>query len=200
MSAALIWQASYGAASFALRMSPNNRKHTSPFSKATQVIDFIGERWVATITVPINSYSIAQTVEALLAQLRGMDGTVEIWHLARPAPSGTMRGTPTLSATAAQGAQSLSVTTSVAGVTVKAGDMLGVGTQLVMVGADATAAGTALTVPLASRLRASVASGSAVVWDKPRAKFRLSSDTSGGEVTFKKTMSDPLQMEFTETF
>lgn len=111
-----------------------------------------------------------------------------------------MRGTPTLSATAAQGAQSLSVTTSVAGVTVKAGDMLGVGTQLVMVGADATAAGTALTVPLASRLRASVASGSAVVWDKPRAKFRLSSDTSGGEVTFKKSMSDPLQMEFTETF
>lgn len=200
MSAALTWQESFGAVQFSLRLEPNNRVHTSIFSRRTQVIDFIGERWVATIAIPPNRYAVAQAIEAFFTQLRGMDGTLQLWHLARPAPSGTMRGTPTLSATAAQGAQSLSITTSVAGVTVKAGDMLGVGSQLVMAAADATAAGTALTLPIANRLRAAVASGSAVVWDRPKATFRQSTDNAVGPVLYGSGLADTLQAEFTETF
>lgn len=200
MSAALTWNAAFGATNFALRMDPNNRRHTSPFSRSSQVIDLLGERWIVRLQVPLNSYAIAQQIEAFLAQLRGIDGTVQLWHLARPAPSGTMRGTPTLSATAAQGVQSLSITTSVAGVTVKAGDMLGLGNILVMASADATAAGTALTLPIANRLRAAVASGTAVVWDKPKAVFRLSSDTAAGDVLYEMGKAAALELEFTESF
>ena len=60
--------------------------------------------------------------------------------------------------------------------TIKAGDMLGLGGQLLMAAEDATAndAGE-MTVPLIHRVRGTIAAGSAVTWNKPTAEFTMPS-------------------------
>jgi hypothetical protein len=106
-----------------------------------------------------------------------------LYHFTRPAPRGTVRGTLTLNALAAQGASSIVVTgCSPATGTLLAGDMLGVGGLLLMVGADCTAVAGVITVPIVNRLRVAQSSGAAVTWDKPTAPFRLLS-TNGVQYT-----------------
>lgn len=153
----------------------NCKVFVSALSGETQTVEFPGARWLVSLTWDTIRYDEAQSVEAYLVKLRGQVHRALIYHIARPAPTGTMRGSPTLASTAAQGAASLSITCS-SGATLKAGDMLGVGSQLVMASADATASGTALTVTIEPPLRASVSSGTAVVWDKPTAMFVLASN------------------------
>lgn len=200
MSAALTWPADFAVSRFGMRVDANNRKHASPYTRNTQVVDFIGERWVASFSLTVNNYPLAQRIEAFFGQLRGMDGTVLMWHLARPMISGTLRGSPVLSAAVVQGAQSMSLTTT-ANATLKAGDMLGVGAQLLMVASDATADGLgAIAVPLVNRFRQNVISGTAVVWDKPMAKFRLATDTGASSVVYGKAIAEQVQVEFMETF
>jgi hypothetical protein len=60
--------------------------------------------------------------------------------------------------------------------TVKAGDMLGIGGQLLMVAENATAndAGE-MTVPLIHRIRGTINAGAAVTWNKPTAEFTVPS-------------------------
>jgi hypothetical protein len=200
MTAALTWQADFTVSRFGMRVDANNRKHTSPYTRNTQVVDLIGERWVASFSLAVNSYPMAQRVEAFFAQLRGMDGTVAMWHLARTLPSGTMRGSPTLSATVSQGAQAVLIQ-SVEGATLKAGDMLGIGGQLVMVSADATANGSGLmTVGLVNRFRQQVVASTAITYNKPTAKFRLATDTGASTVVYGKAIADAIQVEMMEAY
>lgn len=200
MSAALTWTASWGVMRFSMKLVPNNRRHSSPYSRSTQVVGLLGDRWMARFQMPVNTYLLAQRAEAVLAQLRGSDGTMALWHLARPAPTGTMRGTPTLSGAVAQGAMSLPITTT-AGATVVQGDLLGISGQLVMVAADATANGSgAITVTITSPLRAAISSGTAVVWDKPSVLFRQESDDSAGSIEYLRGRAEPLQFVFLEGY
>jgi hypothetical protein len=50
--------------------------------------------------------------QSLGMQLRGKTNQLALWNIARPVPLGTMRGTMTLSSAAAQGATSLSITST----------------------------------------------------------------------------------------
>lgn len=145
----------------------------SPFNGSRQAIDFIAERWVLSITLPPKRRRDAApgVIESLLFRLAGGLNQARCWHFARPVPLGTMRGTPTLSATVNRGATSLAITTT-AGATLKAGDMIGAGGQLFQVADDCTANGSgAISVPLVNRVRATIASGTSVVWDKPTSLF-----------------------------
>ena len=116
--------------------------------------------------------------EALMLQLRGQTNQLALWNHGRSAPSGTMRGTMTLNAAAAQGATALSIIAATeAAKTLKAGDLLGFGTlttqQLVMVMADATANGTGIiSVTVEPPLRNAISISAPVTWDKPKALFR----------------------------
>ena len=87
------------------------------------------------------------------------------------------------------------------GATLKAGDVLGlVGSHLVMVQDDATAADSGdMTVSIANRLRASVASASAVTWYKPTADFMLR-DAGGVPVSHGPGLCQALQCEFIEVW
>lgn len=200
MSAALTWNAAWGVRRFAMRLVPNNRAHSSPYTKSTQVIGLLGDRWWAQFEMPANSYLLAQRIESIITQLRGADGTMALWHLARPAPTGTMRGTPTLSGAVAQGAMSLPITTT-AGATLIQGDMLGLAGQLVMVATDATANGAgAITVPITHPLRAAVSSGTAVVWDKPSVVFRQQGDEAASPVDYRRGRAEPVQFTFLEGY
>lgn len=122
---------------------------------------------------------------AMVLALQGQINQLAVYDLSNPAPAGTLRGSLVLTAAAAAGATTISLTGG-AGQAVKtllAGDWLGIGAgstrQLVSVAADVTtdASGSAV-VAIAQPSRYLQASGSAVVWDKPTALFRVTGDTS----------------------
>lgn len=165
------WPAAVQPRSIQLRLLPAVRTFTSPYSRQTQAVDLMAETWRLQMALPPNTdRTQGGALEALFDRLKGQVNQVALYHFGRPAPMGTMRGAPTLSASAAQ----LANTVSISGTgTLLAGDMIGIGGQLCRVMADAT---LPATVEIAPRLRVDKASGTAVTWDKPTANFMLAGD------------------------
>lgn len=156
---------------FQMRVNSNTRSFASPYTQGLQVVDLMADFWTAVIDLnPGNDQLSGGQIEAFMDRLKGAANRIVLWNLRRPAPLGTMRGSPTLSAGAAQLANT--VTVSGSGTLVE-GDMLGLGGQLVRVMAPVTLPGT---VEFAPRLRAALSSGTAVVWDRPTANFVLMSN------------------------
>ena len=136
-------------ATFEIALRSNVLISTSPLSGAIQTVELPGARWVIVMTLDPVEWAEQAEREALFAQIAGQANRVALWHMVRPAPRGTMRGSPTLSAAATAGDTSLSITTT-AGATVLKGDMVKIGSQLVQSTTDATADGAgALTLPIA---------------------------------------------------
>lgn len=154
-----------------MRVMPNVATFTSPLSKSVQAIDLLGERWRIVMGLPPGTDPlIGGALEAFFDRLHGPVNLIAIGNLQRRAPLGTMRGSPTLAASASQLANTVSITGTG---TLLAGDMIGIGGQLVRVMADATLPGTVEFTP---RLRAAKSAGAAVTWDYPTANFRLAAD------------------------
>jgi hypothetical protein len=110
-----------------------------------------------------------------------------------------MRGSPTLSAGVARGATALPITGGTAGGTLLAGDMLGCGGQLFMVAADITLNGSgAGSVSVVHRVRGTIASGSAVTWNKPTGEFQMPSWMAG--VAHAPGMIDGAAFDFEEAW
>lgn len=143
-----------------------------------QAVEASAPVWQVTLEVTLGLEASAGAWKALGMQLRGKTNQLALWDLARPAPLGTMRGTITLNADAAQGATTLSVFAS--GQTSKTllqGDYLGIGLnltqQVVMIMADATSNGSGIiSVTIEPPLRTAFSIGEAISWDKPKALFR----------------------------
>ncbi len=102
-------------------------------------------------------------LEALIASLKGGANRLQMSALWRPIPRGTMRGTPVLSTGAAAGASSIAM--SSVGGTLLAGDIIGVGGQIVEVLANATPSGGAMTVQFLPELRTAVSTSAPVSWN-----------------------------------
>lgn len=165
----------FGADGFSLSLSVVQRAAASNFGGSEQVRDLMNDRWTATLSASPRTSSDAAALEAFIASMRGMNNTIAVYHLLRPQPQGTMRGNPTLAGGHVQGAEVLQIQ-SVAGATLRAGDMLGVGGLLLQVAQDSTADGTGLLVaPIVNRLRRALTSGGVVTWNKPTAPFRMAS-------------------------
>lgn len=176
------WPSTIDVISFRLVMMTNQRVNASPEGGSEQAFDRLNDRWMAYATLAQASEEDAAEIEALVNSFRGQVNWIELGHLARPAVRGTISGSPTLAALAAQGASSIQVQASV-GQTVKKGDMLGVSGLLLMSSADATANGSGvITVSLTNRLRTGLASGAAVTISQPTAPFRLLSSSGVGYV------------------
>lgn len=159
-------------AEFALRLVPNQLSNASPYGGSEQVIDKMNDRWYATATVSPRTHDDAADVEAWVASMRGMINVINLYHLQRPQPRGSMRGAPTVQ-TVAAGQGALRVNTT-AGATLRAGDLLGVSGMLIQVANFCVADGAGLLiVPLVNRLRKGVAGGSPLAWDRPSAPFRF---------------------------
>lgn len=169
----------WAASRFELRVLPNLRVFTGAYTANTDVLDLLGERWVASIDLPpTESQLLGGEREAFFDRLKGAANKVALWNLRRPAPMGTARGTLTLGAPVAQLANTCSIAGAGAGSTLKAGDMLSLAGQLVRVmeSVVANGAGTFTSVEFQPRARAAMASGAAVLWDKPTATFILKGD------------------------
>jgi hypothetical protein len=159
-------------------------------------------RYTCTVGWPSErDFKLQQQRISFIAKIRRAH-RIRIFNFAHREPAGTLRGTPTVASTAAQGATTLAVTTSTAGHTVILGDLLGVttaiGTQVLTVTASSTASGTALSVIFEPPLRASVTSGTAVVWAAPAPLFvRASPDFSA---SFRPGEAEPLAVDFVEVW
>jgi hypothetical protein len=144
----------------------------------SQSVELSSPLWVVTLEATPGLESNGGGWQSFGMQLRGQTNQLALWNHARPIPRGTMRGVMTLSASAAQGATTLSiVATGQTAKTLKQGDYLGLGAnltqQVVMVVADAISDGSStISVTVEPALRNAFAVGSAVTWDKPKALFR----------------------------
>lgn len=153
---------------FSIELRANVLVSVSPLTGSLTTLQIPGSRWLFALQMPMGSADWQAEREAFLSKLEGQANRVTMWHMGRPVPRGTMRGSPVLSSTATAGATTLSITTT-AGATLKAGDMIGVGSQLHQVVDDATAVGTALTVNVRPARRSQANTGTAVVWERPTA-------------------------------
>lgn len=137
-----------------------------------------GARWVATITFANDSEDATRPLaEALIVSLRG--GSRRLWmpHFGRPIPNGTLRGAPTLRDATTPGQSGLWLTNCNGGL--KAGDILGVGGQLLMIEEDANPTGGAMPVLVSPAVRNSNGSGTPVVWNRPVATWIPKSALAG---------------------
>ncbi|WP_349745241.1 hypothetical protein [Roseateles cavernae] len=136
----------------------------SPISGFADTTEFPAERFVWMLTLPDRRLAEAGEPQAYFGRISGGIDRVRMRHFKQPAPRGTMRGAPTLHASVARGAQALQIAT--AG-TLKAGDLFKIAGQVFMVFQDCAPVAGVLTVPLVHRVRAALAAGTAVVWDRP---------------------------------
>lgn len=195
--------AAFKCSRFELRVAPNLRTFTGPYTPTTQVLDLLGERWAAQVDItPTNSVAAGAEREAYFDRLKGQAHQISMWHLRLPQPQGTLRdgaaisvvngsaaavavvngaaaavtiisGTPVLAAAVAQLANTCTVRTF-AGRTLLPGDMLGIAGQLVRVMAAATADGSGhMAVEFQPRARAAWPALGLVAWDRPTANFQL---------------------------
>lgn len=181
--------------SFALRPETNQVSFSSPFGGSEQVADRMNDRWRATVTLPARINTEGGALEALLGSFRGQVNTCNLWHMQRPVPRGTMRGTPSANP-AAQGSDTFVIGTGVAGVTLLAGDMIGVDGLLLQVREDAVADGLgAMPVKFVNRFRKAIPYLAPVVWDKPTAPFRLMTNAS---VLYQPGYAEGVSLDFAE--
>ena len=181
-----------------LTLATNQRVSAAPFGGSEQAVDLLNDRWLCSLNLPPNSQANAAELEAFIGSMRGQTNTVALSHPLRKAPRGSMRGTLTLAAAAAQGAATLSITGGAgqAGTTLLAGDLVGVGGLLLMVAADATANGSGvISVTLANRLRTAQSSGAAVTWNAPTVPMRLL-QSSG--VQYQPGYAGAISLDFAE--
>jgi hypothetical protein len=193
------WPTGWVPSAFELRILPNTRTFVGAYTPVVQVIDLLGERWQGRIDLsPTADQDEAGAREAFFDRLKGPANQITVWNFRRPVPRGTARGTMTLSASALQGANAVSVGGSAASATYKAGDMLGINGQLVRVMADATANGSGVAVlEIQPRLRAAQSSGAAVAWNQPTCNVMLK-NPDGVATTYLPGYADGCSFEFVE--
>jgi hypothetical protein len=106
---ALTWPSSLIPASCDIGLKRQTVQHQSQITSQVQAVELGTEFWRMNVTMPARARSESGEMEAFFNQLVGGVQTVSAWHFSRPIPKGTMRGTPTLSANAAQFSRSLSL-------------------------------------------------------------------------------------------
>ena len=192
-----VWPETLHPAAVEWRLAKAGLQFRSPFTGSLQAVDFVGEHWEVRIALAGEGKRRQRSgqLDALLMWLAGGVNVVDIYHWGRPVPVGTMHGSPVVGTSAAIGASTLILTVA-AGSTLKAGDMIGAGSQVFMVKTDCTASGTALTVPLVNRLRTAIGSSSAVTWSKPKVGV-VCPEMSGGLV-YRPGMTLPTELALIE--
>lgn len=170
-------------------------QHRSPFDGSIESVEFPGERWALSLTLAPRRAANGGEAEAFFARIAGGVERVRVWHFLRPQPRGTMRGTPTLAASVVRGAQTLQINTTGS---LKAGDFFKIGGQVFQAFLDADAVAGVLTVHLVQRVRAALAGGAAVEWDRPT--FLCIAPNMTAAAGYSPGVQAPLAIELQEVF
>lgn len=173
---------------------------SSPYTGQAQSISHLADRLRVSMDLPPCVADLAGSREAFFMAATSAGSWISLHNLVRPVPLGTLRGSPTVAADALAGARFLSVQTSPAA-TLLAGDVLGVGQQIIQCGyGGAVANGTGLmVVPLVLPLRQAAAIGAAVTWSAPQATFQLLSLQSAFAYSPGR-IQEGLQVDLAEVF
>lgn len=177
----LQWPAGWYPRQFDLGILRNVVQFRNPLTSDVQSMDLLLWRWVATLVMndEHSAAAVAGEQEAFFNQLVGGINNVALWHFGRPVPVGTLRGAPTVLAAVDQLANEFTLTGCTPGSTLRAGDMLGLHTQLLQVAAPCVAnAGGQMVVTTVNRLRSGIDAGEVAVWDKPKALFAIPESSS----------------------
>lgn len=169
----VVWPGSFQPSVFEIGLRSHVAVTSSTYTGQVQTQELPGSRWLVRVILPQNVGPDTQAeIEAFFAKVRGQANRIQMWHLKRPVPRGTLRGTPTLGSAAAQGGKTLVIAGS-GGSTLLAGDMLGItvasGVQVVQV-VSASGTGT-ITAEVSPPLKAAANAGSAVYWSQPMINF-----------------------------
>src|SRR5690606_2433468 len=146
-------------------------------TRRRKTVEYVGALWVATLTYPDNNYADRAQIEAFWNRVTDADETVSLWHMARPAPRGTLQSNTTTSASAAEGASTVNLNATT-GPTLLAGDMMQItlasaATQLVQVVSDVTSvAGVMSSVAFVPPLVGAVNNGATVAVVSASTTFR----------------------------
>jgi hypothetical protein len=158
-----------------------------------------GSRWLMTVNFEPEMESMQRpAIEAYLVSLRGGVNRARLHHFARPRPNGTLRGSPTLSASISAGATSLPLGNCNGDL--RRGDMIGIGDELFMVTADVAPVGNAMTAQIYPAARNSAIAGTAVVWDRPSALFIPRSSVAGPFPYLQGNVRPAFSVEFVEAW
>ena len=174
----------FDPASFALGVRPARSAWQAVYTRQRTAVSLFADRLSATVSFAPCPAADAGRREAFFAGAWQNSDWLRMHHFGRPAPIGTLRGSPQVNANAAAGVVSIVLKNCATGATLVGGDMLGIGGRLVMVAyAGSTEAGGGLmTVPLALPLRAAIAANDAVTWDKPTGTWQLE---SAGDLAYR---------------
>lgn len=185
----------------------------------SQILQPVAARWATELDFDDGAESGSGAFKALVLALSG-GNQVEVYDFARPAPLGTLRGTLTLAAEAEQGATTLSISSGIDGLgkTLLAGDWLGIGTgstqQVVMVVEDVAIPEYSLSLDFVNQeyyletpgdfdvvieppLRNTFSAAESVVWDKPKALFRMRNNRPGW--THERSFARGLKLDLIES-
>lgn len=189
----------FGVAGIVFSPTTPKAAWVSPFTGQVQSISHLGDRLRATVRFRACAPADGARREAFFVGMASAGDWVRLPHW-RTAPYGTLRGSPTVAASAAAGARTLSVQ-GVAGDTLLGGDILGASGQVLMTGSDGAVANGSgvLTVPLAMPLRKALTAGTAVVWQAPTGTFQLGDDQLGHTIG-RAGWHAPLEVSFIEAY
>ncbi len=180
----------FGVNSFRWSRTPKTVNFDSIFGR--QSLSGSAPVWEVEMTMVPQHWQQSIARQAFIESLDGYTNQVALWNLYQPQPAGTMRGSMTLRDSAGIG-QTFFIPiagTGQIGKTLKAGDLLGIGSgitqQVVRIAADAVAdTDGAIYATLLTPLRNYFPAGTPVVWDRPKALFRQKSLTDGIEFVAK---------------
>ena len=150
----------------------------SPFAGSVEAVEFPGQFWRVSVTLAPSKTRNSGEAEAFLARIAGGAERVLVPYWPRLQPRGTLRGSLTLSTAAVRGDLTLSIGGAAVAATLKAGDMIGCGSQLFQCFQDCVTSGTIITVPLVNRVRGALAVGTVVTWNRPTVTCCLPSPSS----------------------
>jgi hypothetical protein len=186
---------------FEMRILPNTRTFTGPYTPTTQTLDLLGERLMVSLDIPptTDARSGAQR-EAYFNRLKASANTITLGHQKLLLPQGSLRGSPTIASAITQLANMATITTT-AGATLFAGDWIGFGGQLVQIMADTAADGSgAMPIEFQPRARTNIAAGAAVLWSAPTANFILKPGTPNVPTSWTPGMAGGATIELIEVF
>lgn len=169
------------------------------YTAQVQSISHLADRYVVQLTLPAAYEPEAGAREAFFTQLLSAGDWVRLWHMQRPQPRGSLRGSPTAAATAA-GARSV-VITATPGATLLPGDMLGAPNQLMQCAYPGAVAGPdgVLTMPLVLPLRRALVVNTGLQWNRPTGTFQLL--TPQLEMSYSQpNRQRPLDLQFGEVY
>lgn len=110
--AALVLPDWFVPSTFEFGLARQTVQFRSPISGRFQAVDLLSDYWTVAVTLPPSAYSDAGKLEAFLNQLVGGGQSVLFYHLRRPVPVGTLRGSPVLASYAAQFANQIELSSA----------------------------------------------------------------------------------------